>query len=527
MRAAIYLRVSTDHDEQKLSPEHQLATCKEFAKEIGLEPAPHLVYNDSGLSGTEMEHRLEVQRLVADARLGKFDVVLFTAISRFARDLSDALALKKRLETVYGVRIISVEEGYDSAIEGRNSEMIFTVHAMVAAHKSKEMSKAIRRGLRQSASSGRHIGNIPPYGYIKSLDKRLIPDPQSAPIIKEIFKLYLRGYGSKAISEMLNSRGIPTAKTARGKGNILWHASTVTAILHNPVYVGHLVANKWRNDTDIKRSREFDKKIKRQMQRNENDWVVVEGNHEAIIDEETFCSVQDMMQIKATNKGVKRTTNFLTGLMKCTECGGAMIVSTSKAQRSTYKYVVCAVTRRIGKSVCTNHTKFRYDDVLTAVLRPLQRFSVSKQAIDAIIAQLMQASNNDGITNRMAQIHKQLEHNLQRQKEAVRAFTEGLFSLEIVREHQIDLQEENKRLQDELTKLEAQLTSLGALAGKEDEMREILNVFVHLDSYEPITIRTALSVLVDRIEFTSDKRIKVVYQWDSEGFARLNTSLMS
>ncbi len=168
MRAAIYVRVSTDHEEQKLSPENQIATCREHADELGLDVSNRtLVYNDAGISGTEMLNRPEVQRLVADARLGRFDAVLFTAISRFARDLSDALALKKRLETVYGIRIISVEEGYDTAIEGRNSEMVFTVHAMLAAHKSEEMSKAIRRGLRQSAKKGRHIGSVTPYGYLE------------------------------------------------------------------------------------------------------------------------------------------------------------------------------------------------------------------------------------------------------------------------------------------------------------------------------------------------------------------------
>ncbi|MCY0897300.1 MAG: recombinase family protein, partial [Alicyclobacillaceae bacterium] len=126
-RAAIYVRVSTDSDAQKDSPDNQIATCKEYAQEHDMTVSSEFIYNDAGVSGTEMEQRREVQRLLHDARCGRFDVVLFVAISRFSRDLSDALQMKKRLETVYGIRMVSIEEGYDSAIDGRNSEMVFTV----------------------------------------------------------------------------------------------------------------------------------------------------------------------------------------------------------------------------------------------------------------------------------------------------------------------------------------------------------------------------------------------------------------
>lgn len=515
MRAAIYLRVSTDHEDQKLSPEHQLATCKEHARELGFETDETIVYNDAGLSGTEMEHRTSVQKLMADARNGKFNAVLFTAISRFARDLSDALTLKKRLETVYGIRIISVEEGYDTGIDGRNSEMIFTVYAMMASHKSREMSTAIRRGLRQSAASGRHIGNVCPYGYQKTSEKRLVPDAVAAPIIREIFHLYLSGMGSKSIAGELNRKGVLTAKAARGKASTLWQASTINTILHNPVYAGNLVANRWRNDTDIALSRQFDVKTKRQMQRHENDWVVVKDNHEAIIDAETFEIVQKTLEMKATNKGVRRTSIILSGLMRCAECGGAMIVSGRSGRNGqAYKYVGCAAVRRVGKQACTNHASSNYSDVLDAVLIPLQEFSASPETMDRLVELILQSATDRGLNERIIDLRRQLERNEQRQREALRGYTEGVFTLDMVKEHQHELHSEENRLQDEIKKMESQQASQGDVMGKREEIREQLNVFRHIDKYDTIIVRSAIATIIDCIQFTTDKRLKIQWKWD-------------
>jgi site-specific DNA recombinase len=514
MRAAIYVRVSTEHEEQKLSPDHQIAACREYAERHGMETADTLIYNDAGLSGTEMENRPDVQRLLMDARQGKFDAVLFTAISRFARDMADALALKKKLETLYGIRIVSIEEGYDTAIEGRNSEMLFTVHAMLAAHKSHEMSKAIRRGLRQSAKRGRHIGTLAPYGYTKDSDKRLHPDPKTAPIVRLIYRLYLDGFGSKAIAEELNRRGIPTYN---GK---LWAAATVRNILRNPVYKGTLVAGKWRNVVDIEMSRRMDAKVKRQKQRSQDNWVVVENAHEPIIDVEMWDTVQRRMDLKATNKGVKRKAHILSGLMRCAVCGAAMVTN----GRKHYQYVKCSARIRIGNQACSNPAHMRYQDVLDAVLEPL-RDADKEDRMDRIVGMLVQMAHNEDVTKRMTEIRQQLEHNEERERRAVEAYTAGVLTLDMLRRHVDDLRAESDRLQREMDELRKRQIEVEQIESKRDELRETLRVLNHIDEHDPITVRQALDTLVDRI-IIGPNSIKVMYKWDAEQVDRLATSLM-
>lgn len=523
MRAAIYLRVSTDHDEQRLSPEHQLATCREYIADIGMDADDELVYNDAGLSGTEIANRKEVQRLVADARNGKFETVVFTAISRFARDLADALNLKKRLETLYGIRIISVEEGYDTACEGRNSELIFTVHAMVAAHKSQEMSKAIRRGLRQSAASGRHIGSRPPYGYKKSAEKKLFPVVQEAAIVREIFQLYLTGMGAKAIAEELNRRGASPAKAR------YWQAQTITAILHNPVYKGVQVANKRRTETDIALSRQYDMKIRRQKQRPVADWVVVRDNHEPIIDEATFQAVQSLLAIKAKNKGVKRQSNLLSGLLRCAECGGAAIVHSGKKDRQgrAYKYVGCAAVLRSGKQACRNHTLYNYYEILEAVLQPLQQWEPAPDVMESIVEKMHQTVSARNVTDEISALFLHLEQNEKRQKEALRAFTEGVFNRELVLAHQQELREEAKKIQTEIDRLSTELVTLEQMDAQRTDLQVSLQLFQHYERFHRLVVRSALSVVVAQIELTADRRLRIVWQWNCGPMNRLPTPLMS
>jgi site-specific DNA recombinase len=518
-RAAIYVRVSTDQDSQKFSPENQLEACKEYAESVGLHTDDTIVYNDAGLSGTEMENRQAVQRLLSDARSGKFDAVLFTAVSRFGRDMADVFTMKKKLESVYGIRIISIEEGYDSAVEGRNSEMVFTVHTMLAAHKSKEMSVAIKRGLRQAAKKGRHIGNVVPYGYTKNANKQLIPIPSEASVVKNIFTMYLDGSGSKTIAQQINLMGVPTASASRNGKSTLWQASTINTILHNDVYAGRLIANKWQNEINYEMSRQTDSAVKRQSIRQQDDWVIIENAHEAIIDEETFNRVQDLMEKKATNKGIKRTSNLLAGLMTCRNCGGSMIVTGRSKRRGDgdyyYKYVVCAKTRRIGKFACENHHTIKYEYVLDGVLQSIRSLARSKRDIDEIAAAILEKVNlGHGESKvRLETIQRELDENQEQQMKNLEAFSSGLFPQELIEQRQRKLIATAERLRTELNRIEATEQQELDATKKLEAIRASLDIFNNLDEYDEMTQRISMRKLIDRIQFDADGNVEVHYSW--------------
>jgi site-specific DNA recombinase len=517
-RTASYIRVSTDYDAQKYSPEHQLAACREYAADYELQILDTCIYNDAGSSATEMEHRTEVQRLLKDARQGKFDVVIFTAISRFARDLVDALTMRKTLEKVYGVRIISIEEGYDTAIEGRNNEMVFTVHAMLAANKSQEMSKALKRGLRQSAKRGRHVGNVAPYGYSKTPSKKLVPNPLEARVVKEIFDMYISGKGSRTIADDLNRRCIPTASRARKNQIKMWQASTVNAILHNEVYIGNLISSRWEMVSDFRQSRLANKPVKKQAQRDKKDWVIIENAHDPIIDRETFLRVQQVMEQKSTNKGLRRSSNLLAGMMECKECGGAMIVSGHQSQTGhTYKYVVCAATRRIGKSACVNHISTKYDELLTDILQTLSIFARSDEQLEVIKTSMMRHvvemdDDDEQIVNR---IQKNLERNQHEQMRNLEAYRSGFFSKAVIEAGQKQLAEEADALNRELQRLNASQSAKASARHRVQEVTEALDVFTNWDAHDSFVQKLALQQVIHHMAFDSSGAVEVVFTWQA------------
>ncbi len=517
-RAAIYVRVSTDSDAQRDSPANQIATCLEYAQSIGLESSDALVYNDAGLSGTQLANRPEVSRLLADARAGRFEAVLFTAISRFSRDLSDAFSTKKRLETVYGIRLVSIEEGYDSAVEGRNSEMVFTVHAMLAAHKSREMSKAIRRGLRQSARRGRHTGSIAPFGYVKTDDRTLLPDPDSAPVVRDIFSMYLTGLGVKAIADALNARGIPTPSARRRTPAARWQASTVHAILQNRAYEGTIVAHKRTMTQDLERSRRIDRTVNRLQLRAKDEWVVVPEAHEPVVDPAVFAQVQRLLARKTQHRGMRRGTNLLAGLLVCASCGGAMIVTggTKPSTDRAYHYVVCARVRRVGKTACDNHTRTRYSDLIRAVLEHLRDSVLLNADSGPDLTRAIEEGRQVQVTKaaqRRDALNAQLYATEQAQKRNLEAFCSGLFPTTLIEERQRVLTARAELLQHELLRLKEEERSRQAWCDVGDDAGDPSDIFAPSGLYDQITQRLIVQTLIECVVIDKSAGVAVYLAW--------------
>jgi site-specific DNA recombinase len=147
-RTAIYVRVSTTKESQKDSPEHQEGICREKARQLSLEVPESNIYEDKD-SGTNIINRPAIQQLIKDAQDRKFFIVIFASLSRFSRDTMDSLMLKRTLVDSLGVRLISLEEGYDSLIDG--DELKFQIISAVNQKMSEQISLSSKRGIRQSA----------------------------------------------------------------------------------------------------------------------------------------------------------------------------------------------------------------------------------------------------------------------------------------------------------------------------------------------------------------------------------------
>ena len=276
-RVCAYCRVSTDSEDQQSSYSSQIQV---YTQKIKSNPQWKFVgiYADEGISGTQIKHRTEFQRMIDDAMHGKIDIIIAKSISRFARNTLDTLKVVRELK----------EKKVDVHFEKENiqtlnldSEMFLTLYSAFAQAESESISMNVKMGLRAKMKRGEFIGKCECYGYTwdKQL-KTLIPNKEQAPIIKDIYNWYISGYGCNRIAQILNEKGI---KSYRGKN---WNHSAIIEIIKNEKYIGDLLGQKYYviSPMNHNRVRNYGEKEK----------YYAYDTHEPIIDRETWNKAQEI-----------------------------------------------------------------------------------------------------------------------------------------------------------------------------------------------------------------------------------------
>ena len=207
MRIAAYCRVSTDKEAQIESLENQKLFFEDFAKKKGY--ALVQIYADEGISGKQVKNRTQFLRLLADAKLGLFDMVVVKDISRFARNTVDSLQAIRELKASQ-VEILFLSN--NQTVLG-NSEFMLTIFSALAQEESANLSKRVKFGLEVSAKKGKVPNFI--YGYDRVDAQTLQIAPREARVVEEIFRLYVKeGLGTRRIAAQLDETGVPTKKGA-------------------------------------------------------------------------------------------------------------------------------------------------------------------------------------------------------------------------------------------------------------------------------------------------------------------------
>lgn len=250
---------------------------------------------DDGMSGKYFETRPGFTDMIDLTKKGQINCIIVKDCSRFGRDYVELGDYLEQLFPFLGVRFISVNDHYDSAREEGGLDLAFRnlVYDVYARDISKK-ERAVRKSL---AEQGKYCAVQALFGYKKSETDRhkLVIDPEAAAIVREIFDLRLTGTAVKDIAKSLNERGIPcateyklrkkeiTTHPSAGK-HPMWSSSTVCIVLSNENYTGTGVAHKSTSDT----------RTGKLVKRPEEEWIRVEGRHEAIVSREEFDAVQAM-----------------------------------------------------------------------------------------------------------------------------------------------------------------------------------------------------------------------------------------
>lgn len=383
IRTAIYVRVSTKKVSQKDSPEHQEGVCREKARQLELEVGIDCVYEDRD-SATNIVGRPAIQQLIKDAQARLFNNVIFASLSRFSRDTMDSLTLKRILVDSLGMRLISLDEGYDSYID--KDELKFQIISAVNQKMSEQISLSSKRGIRQSALKGNYTGSIPPFGYKKIViadRKTLVPDEQTKDLVIMIFNLYTaHKMGEKQIVNYLNGeRKIPSPKGG------LWGITTIQRILQNEAYTGINVFGKYESKVKYNNIEDLSDRKKVLVQKNPLTWEKSNliQTHEKLIDQELFQLAQEIRLQRGGGKrgGIRNKKNIFAGIIKCDHCNSAMVSMRTKSKSSNkvgleYRYLICSRRRRQGEGGCVNNFWLPYhsfkNDLIEDITEQITKF---------------------------------------------------------------------------------------------------------------------------------------------------------
>ena len=285
---AIYARLSDKNsgkDDDGAAIENQIEVCKDYIRDtMDLELTK--VYTDNGWTGTNM-NRPAFEELMDAVRTGEIKAIVVRDLSRFARNYLETGFYLEKIFPRLGIRFISVKEQLDTMnAEDDANALLIKIQSLINDLYAKDISRKIHAVYKVQKEEKTFSWRSIPYGYIWNEDHTaIIPEEETAAVVRQIFDWRLEGFGCYRIAVMLNERGVPTYWSRRNGEKHQWIAATVRDISKNPAYIGNKVWGRKR--------KELYKGIKKERTP-ESEWVVVENDHEAIISKEAFEKVQEL-----------------------------------------------------------------------------------------------------------------------------------------------------------------------------------------------------------------------------------------
>lgn len=351
-QTAIYARISRDKKEKPSdSIENQIALCESFiqkSEDFSLAG----IYKDIAKTGTDFE-RPDFENLMDEVRMGKVNCIVVKDLSRFGRNYTELGNFIEKIFPFLGVRFVAVNDNLDTFhMDDPNKSLEVILKNIVNETYATDISKKVSSSHQMRIKQGGFICGAAPYGYVARKDedgiRRLYPDENTAPIVKEIFDAYLKGLSTLGISKLLLEKRVYIATDYRKFGKAvsdseeairIWQPTTILQVLKNRAYTGTLIQGRNQKHLYEGKSRE---------RLSEEHWTVTENAHEAIILMDTFEKVQEKISEKAApikrsrkeNATAKDDTIF-RGMVYCNLCQKRMSVHRQLSGKRTVFYFSC------------------------------------------------------------------------------------------------------------------------------------------------------------------------------------------
>lgn len=385
----IYCRESRDENSEEYERiETQRDILIEFCRRRGLVNIVDIIMDDD-CTGTSFRR---FDAVLERVKKKEIQVIVFKDSSRLGRNLKESLIFVEQVETC-GAEIIFESEDYN--------EDFFPLKAWFNEQRAKEDSLKIRRVLQHKMEMGTLLVK-PFYGYKRGEHGGMVPEPETAEIVRWIFQEAAKGRGSNELASELNASGVPTPSQAAGYSNAVdcWVAQHIRRIVTNPVYIGTMTHHKTSK-------KNF--KNKKTVHHPRQEWIVLEGHHEPLVSAELFEEVQRTRRRFERTKYNVRNRPF-SGLLRCGRCGRMLVLRTRKNRPDAY---ICGKNHSEGgiKDDIREHYGCRphhvREDLLYDVVIRYLRLLLKESHVD-VQKIVRQISRGDGGYDRLGELEKKL-----------------------------------------------------------------------------------------------------------------------
>ena len=443
-RTALYVRLSVeDNGKDADSIENQIALLESYV--FG---CPDLstagLFVDNGYTGTNF-HRPQFQQMMEAVQAGVIDCVVVKDLSRLGRNYIETSQFIEKICPFYGLRFIAVNDGFDTAAVTDTAQLSMALSNIVNDYYAKDISRKVTSALQTKMEQGDYIGNYAPHGYCKDPGNKnhLVIDPETAPVIRQIFQWRSEGVSYMGINRRLNESGIPSPGQYRlehgietnnnRKGRpVLWNKHMVTEILKNVVYIGHLAQKKG--------SQCLYAGIPYHIT-SEDEWIIVEHTHEPIIGTELFETVQKINRESAerskANSGkydyLPREKNIFGKKLTCAECGAVIKLhrSFNRLRDKAYFMFKCPTYAEHGSKGCSD-VKMRKPDLDIAVFSFIKAQMAVFVDMESTLKRLLAVKTGKVEQGRSASKRRLLQQKLENKKSILSGlyvdYKEGLLS---------------------------------------------------------------------------------------------------
>ena len=518
IRTALYIRLSVEDNKkrghsienQKLVLENFLAGRPEF-----------VVYNtyvDNGATGTNF-HRPGFQQMLSDIEAGLIDCVIVKDLSRLGRNSIDTGYYIEQYFRAHQIRFIALTDQFDTAdASNLHGGIMLPLKNMINEAYALDIGRKIKAQARQAMKDGEYIGARAPYGYRKDPENchKLLIDPEAAEVVFQIFQWAYEHVGLNDIARRLNEQGIQTPshrKRATGEithenlvGSGKWQTRTVAKILDSEVYTGDLVQGKTKIVDH------------QQVQADEDNLIIATNTHEAIISHEVFEAVKayrrQVCEESKAHEVDPYTPNIFKGKVFCAHCGGSLHRQRNQRKKGSDVYLFhCLTKSRVDKNGCLG-VSVTEKDLLDAVVAILQQeLTVALGNYSFVLeAEVKRKKERDDLKAGISAKKQEIDRNRRFVRGLYENFVQKVLTSEEYFTMKKDYEAAIAKLSDEISTLENGLAVMDAQLAKYKELEQDAKV---LEKDHTLTA-ALIDRLIERIEITHDKEIRVSFRFKSE-----------